>query len=107
VVEEMKSRFAPDDFEVTTERLQWAMKTFDITEQEVLRQTELWHDHEYKRAYFDWNRAWRRWFRQCEVYGTFKRPVKHRRPEEITTEQRKADILKFERDPLIRKALGK
>ena len=37
------------------------MDSFNITAKEVERQTDEWHDHEYKRAYSDWNRAWKRW----------------------------------------------
>ena len=42
--------FAPDDFEITPERLEWAMQAFRITKEEVERQTEEWHDFEYRRA---------------------------------------------------------
>lgn len=101
-----KSFFAPDDFDLTQERKKWAMETFNITEEEVMRQTDEWHDYEYKRAYSDWNRAWKRWFRQADKFGTLKRERQLRAVKELTQEQRQADILAFERDPLIRKALG-
>ena len=102
-----RSYFAPDDFDVTPERLQWAMETFGITTAEVERQTDEWHDHEYKRAYSDWNRAWKRWFRQADKYGTLRRERKLRVVEAITEDQRQADIQAFERDPIIREALNR
>jgi len=101
-----RTYFAPDDFDVTPDRLKWAMQTFSITEKEVKRQTEEWHDHEYKRAYSDWNRAWKRWFRQADKFGTLHRDRKLRVVEEVSDEQRQADILSFENDPLIRRARG-
>ena len=100
-----KSHFPPDDFEPTEDQIKWAIDTFRISKAEVLRQTDEWHDFEYKRKYFDWNRAWKRWFRQAEKYDTLKREHKPRVVEQVTEEQRKADLLAFERDPLIRKAL--
>ncbi len=102
-----RSYCPPNDFEITEKHLAWAIKTFNITEKEVERQTELWHEWEYKRAYFDWNRAWKRWFRQADKYGLLHRDVKPRVVEVVTDEQRQADILAFESDPLIRKARAK
>ena len=77
-----RSHFAPDDFEITADRLQWAMDTFKITKAEVGRQTELWHEYEYVRVYSDWNRAWKRWFRMAQKYETLKRPLKARQAEQ-------------------------
>lgn len=93
-----KGHFAPDDFEITPERLEWAMQAFRITKEEVERQTEEWHDFEYRRAYSDWNRAWRRWFRQADKFGTLKREAKPRRPEVVSAEQRTQDVRKWEED---------
>ena len=93
-----KSYFAPDDFEITAERLRWAVTTFNISEDEVYRQTELWHEHEYKRAYSDWNRAWKRWFRMADKYDTLKRKHSYRRPEELSPEQKREDAEKAEAD---------
>ena len=90
----VRSYFAPDDFQVTPDRLQWAMATFKINKAEVERQTELWHEHEYKRAYGDWNRAWRRWFRQAERYGELRREREYTKPQELTPEQRRIDAEK-------------
>ena len=89
-----RSHFAPDDFEITADRLQWAMDTFKITKAEVKRQTELWHEYEYKRAYLDWNRAWKRWFRMAQKYDTLKRPLKARQVEQVSDKQRKDDARK-------------
>lgn len=102
-----RSYTAPDDFEVTLDRLEWAMTEFNISKAEVMRQTEIWHDYEFRRAYFDWGRVWKRWFRKCDELNQFRRERKPRLVEEVSDEQRQADILAFERDPLIRKALNK
>lgn len=93
-----RSYFAPDDFEPTEAQVGWAMKEFNISKDEVIRQTEEWHDHEYKRAYSDWNRAWKRWFRQAEKFGTLRRERKRRVVEELTDEQRQKDLAKWEQD---------
>lgn len=93
-----RSHFAPDDFEITEDRLKWAMETFGITKKEVERQTDEWHDYEYKRAYSDWNRAWKRWFRQADKFGTLHRERVVRKPQEVSDEERQADLLKWERD---------
>lgn len=102
-----RSHIPPDSFVPTEEQIKWAVDTFSISEKEVERQTDEWHDFEYKRAYSDWNRAWKRWFRQADKFGTLHRETKPRVVEVVTDEQRKADVLAFERDPLIRRALGK
>jgi hypothetical protein len=93
-----RSYFAPDDFDVTPERMNWAIQTFGITAGEVERQTDEWHDFEYKRAYSDWNRAWRRWFRQADKYDTLRREHKPRLVEVISDEQLVADRLKADRE---------
>ena len=92
------SRFAPADFEVTPERLEWAMRTLGIDEAEVMRQTELWQEHEYKRAYTDFGRCWKRWLRNAEKYGTLRRERKLRLVQEITPDQRQADLVKWAAD---------
>ena len=91
-----RSYTAPDDFEITPERLKWAMETFNISQSEVERQTEMWHEHEYQRAYFDWSRAWKRWFRCADKFGTLKRERKYTKPEQITPEMRADDQRKFD-----------
>ena len=90
-----KSRFAPDSFVVTTERMKWAMDEFNISEKEVDRQTMLWHEWEYARAYSDWGRAWKRWFRQAQQYDKFKREHVHKTIKEVLPKQKEADILAF------------
>lgn len=86
-----RSYIAPDDFEVTPDRLKWAMETFNISENEVSRQTELWHEFEYKRAYGDWGRAWKRWFRQADKYQLLERERTYTTIDEVSEEQIKAD----------------
>ena len=90
----MRSHFVPDNFIVTDELRSWAKTTFRIDDKEVDRQTEEWRDFEYKRAYTDWTRCWRRWFRQAEKYATLKREHKPRGIEVISDETKKSDAAK-------------
>ena len=94
----MRSHFVPDNFIVTDELRSWAKATFRIDDKEVDRQTEEWRDFEYKRAYTDWTRCWRRWFRQAEKYDTLKREHKPRVVEVLSEDQRQKDILKWNED---------
>ena len=91
-----RTYIAPDDFQVTPDRLKWACDTFNISEKEVERQTEEWHDHEYRKPYFDWPRAWKRWFRCADKFGTLKREHKPRQVEIVTKEMRAEDQRKFD-----------
>jgi hypothetical protein len=75
-----------------------------ISDEEINRQEYEWRIHEYKRAYSDWTRAFYRWFERANAFETLKRERALRQPEELSDEQRQADILKFENDPLIRRA---
>lgn len=96
-----RSHVAPADFEPDETQVQWAMETFDIPAKEVARQTELWKEHEYKRAYSHWNLAWKRWFRQAEQWQKFERPVKYHRPAELTEAEREQAQRDFDNDEKI------
>ena len=95
----------PKGFIVTDELKEWAKKKFQVDDEEVERQEEEWRDHEYKRSYSHWDKVWRNWWRRANEFDTIKRPMQRRTVEKLTDEQRQADILAFERDPLIRAAL--
>ena len=102
-----RSRFVPDGWVPREKDILWAMKKFNISRDEVARQAESFIDYEFKRAYSDWNRAFRNWFRTGDKYQLLMKERQYRKPEQLTDEQREADILAFEKDPLIRRALDK
>ena len=93
-----RTYFVPDAFEPDDKLIEWAKKTFSITEGEIERQLELCKDHEFRRPYSCWTRVFRNWLRKCEELGTFKRERKLRQPEELSKEDRQADLLKWRED---------
>lgn len=91
-------KFVPDNFQPKDKDIEWAMHEFNIARTEVDRQVELLRDHEFRRNYTDWNRVFRNWMRKADEIQTLKREQRLRRPEELTDEQRAADIRKWEDD---------
>ena len=87
-------RFIPESFNPKSSDIDWAIKTFNVSKQEVLRQLDLMRDHEFRRSYTDFNRVFRNWMRKADEIGTFKREHEPRRPEEVTDEDRKHDAEK-------------
>lgn len=88
-------RFAPDNFKPRESDIEWAMKKFKITRDEVDNQLEEFIDHEFKRSYTDWNRAFRNWFRTADKYSLLTRERVYKQPDELLPEQRKSDIIAF------------
>ena len=88
------TKFVPDNFKPRESDIEWAMKKFNISRDEVDNQLEEFIDHEFKRSYTDWNRCFRNWFRTAEKYSLLKREFKHRRPEELSTEELERDRIK-------------
>ena len=83
--------FVPESFTPKSSDIDWAIKEFDISRKEVLRQLDLMRDHEFRRSYTDFNRVFRNWLRTADKHGLFERDRKPRRPEEVTDEQRGRD----------------
>lgn len=88
------SRFCPDKFTPKTADIDWAIKTFKVDKEEVLRQLELMRDHEFRRSYTDWNRVFRNWLRKADEINTFKRAYVPRTVEQVSEAERIADAQK-------------
>jgi hypothetical protein len=99
-----RSYFVPESWYPSDSLIQWAMDEFKVHSGEAFRQARLMHDHEFRRPYSCWDRVFRNWMRKAEELGTLRRERKLRQPEELSEDQRQADILKFKNDPLIRQA---
>lgn len=88
-----RTYFVPQHWEARQGDIEWAIKEFSITVSEVYRQIELFRDHEYRRAYSDWNRCFRNWMRKAEDIGTLRREYKMRlvedTPEDVEERDRK------------------
>ena len=85
------SKFCPDNYQPRQSDIDWAIKEFRVTKEEVLRQLEIMRDHEFRRSYTDWNRVFRNWLRKCQEIQTFKRERQFRTVETISEDERKAD----------------
>ena len=90
------SRVVPDKWKPRANDIAWAIDKFGITRSEVDRQTEEFIDHEFRRNYTDWNRAYRNWFRSADKYDLLKRERKPWKPEVVTDDMRAEDIRKFD-----------
>ena len=98
-------KFVPDNWELTEKLRQW---TLDQGLTDSMIDDELIHFrlYEWQKPKTDFNRCWQTRILIGLKNDWIKLPVEHtyRQPEEVTAEQRDADILAFERDPLTRKA---
>lgn len=88
------SKFVPESWKPKDKDIAWAIEQFKVEKKEVLRQTDLMRDHEFRRSYTDWNRVFRNWMRKCDEIGTFRREVR-RKPDEYTEDMRQEDVEKW------------
>ena len=100
------SRFVPKDWKLT-DRLKQYARDKGLSDSQIETEVESFRVCERKRPIRDWDRAWMRWVHEGIKKGwivpvTTKRA--YRRPQAVSDEQRQADILAFESDPLIRQA---
>ena len=94
-----RSYFCPESFLPAPNDVKWAIDTFKIDKDEVMRQVELMKDHEFRRAYSSWPRVFRNWMRKAEEINTLKRPRTYFSTQvELTDEQREEDRKKWEED---------
>jgi len=89
-------KFCPDEFYPKAKDIQWAIKTFKVTKEEVERQLELLMDHEFRRTYTDWNRVFRNWMRKAEEIGTLRKERQYRSVQELSEEERAIEAKKAE-----------
>ena len=87
-------KFVPEKWSVRDKDLKWAMKEFNISNEEVERQVTIMRDHEFKRSYTDWNRVFRNWMRKAEDINTLHRDRSYTQPDQITAEEREQDNIK-------------
>jgi hypothetical protein len=100
----MNGRFVPDDW-ILTDKLRQYARDKGYSESQIDDQLEDFRLCEFPKARKDWNRAWQRWVKRAIKWGHVVPATvrEYRKPELVSEEQRKADVLAFERDPLIRK----
>ena len=93
----MKLYRCPEDYEPNETSIKFCKSkglTNDMIEELVFEMK----DYEYKREHKDWDATFRWWIRNGIKFGTVVPPRKLKTVEEISPEQRSADILAFERD---------
>ena len=92
-------RFVPDDWELT-ERLRDYAKKKGLSDKQIDDQEEAFRIHQFKQDILCWNRCWQRWVRSAIEWGKVvpATEVTYRKPQELSKEQKQADILAFERD---------
>ena len=96
-----KFKFFPEDFIPDAKLMAWC-KDQGLSEKQVTEQLEAIMDHEFQPMRSCPIRTFRRWIRNAIEWGHVVPSVtrQYRRPQELSEEQRRADILSFERDPL-------
>ena len=92
-------KFVPDDWELSVKLRQFA-RNKGLSDSQIDEQEERFRDCQFPRDIKCWDRCWRRWVRNAIDWGKVVPSVepKHRKPEQLSDEQRQADILAFERD---------
>lgn len=95
----MRRRFVPDDWELTSKLRDYARKK-GLTDKQIDDQEEAFRLCQFPREILCWDRAWQRWVRNAIEWGKVvpTRQKEYRGVEELSDEQRQADILAFERD---------
>ena len=97
--------FVPEDWEISEDLTKWT-KAKGLTDEQIKDEIESFRDHQYKKPMQRADACWRNWVKNGISYGKIAtvRNSEYRRPEELTAEQKKCDILKFNADM---KRLGK
>ena len=95
----MSSRFVPDSWELSKKLIDWT-KSKGITEEMLEDLEERFRDIEFPKPRTCFDRCWRRYIRNGIEWGQIvvPRETTYRKPEEVSPEQKQADILAFERD---------
>ena len=100
-----KWHHVPSDWRMSDDLLKWT-KSKGLTDNQIEDQLERFRDHQYIRPKLCADRCWRNWVRFAIEKGLVVpvQKTRYRGPETVSEEQRTADILAFENDPLIRRA---
>ena len=98
------AKFVPDTWQLTDKLRQYASSK-GLTAATIDDQEEAFRLCQFNRDIKCWDRCWMRWIRSSIEWGKVVPVMKteYRTVEELSPAQRKADILKFESDPLIRR----
>ena len=100
-----RSYVCPANFTLKPGKVEWAMEEYNISREEVERQTKNMRMHEFQRPYGAWNLVWHRWFEKADEKKLFKRERKYKSVEKVTPEMRADDQRKF--DEQIKRFQGK
>lgn len=94
-----QNRFVPDSWELTDNLRDYA-KSKGLNDRQIDDQAEAFRLCQFPRAILCWDRAWQRWVRNAIQWGHVVPATvpNYRKPEQLSEQQRTADILAFERD---------
>jgi len=92
----MKSARCPQDFEPNEKSLQFCYK-YGMSKNTIEDYVEEMKDHTFKQLKSDWDATFRNWIRTAIRYGHITPVQEHvyNMPEDISTDERKADIIAF------------
>ena len=95
----------PKGWEMSSELRSWT-KAKHLTDEQIEDEIESFRDHQYKKPMISADACWRNWVKNGIKWGSIAtvRNSEYRKPEVLSTPQKKADILAFNRDM---KRLGK
>ena len=91
--------FVPEDWEPSDKLIEWT-KSKGLSDRQIEDELEKFRDHQYKRPMMRADACWRNWVRIAIERGHVVPTVEkvYRQPQELSEDERSADILKFERD---------
>ena len=92
------ANFVPDTW-ILTDKLRQYARDKKLTDATIDDQEEAFRLCQFERNIKCWDRCWQRWIRNSIEWGKvqpIQEPV-YRKPPELSTEERKADIIAFNR----------
>ncbi len=104
----MAFKFISEDWQLDDKLIEWT-KSKGLTDAQIADELESIKDHQYKTPRIREAACWRNWIKNGIRWGRIETvsPSNYRRPQKLSEEQKRADILAFENDPLIRAARRK
>ncbi len=94
-----KFYFIPNDWNLSEDLLQWT-KAKGLSDKSIEDEIESFRDHQYKRPMQRADACWRNWIKNGIKWGSIETvsASQYRTVEELSPEQKKADVLAFDRD---------
>lgn len=91
--------FVPEEWEISSALRKWAYGK-GLSDRQIDELEEAFRDHQFKRPMMRADACFRNWIRNAIKWGDVTPAVtkQYRRPEELSNEQRQADLLKWEQD---------